>query len=504
MPRWLSAPDVSTTLKTLVLAVVASFGSIASAQDYEPPSHVSLDTIVSTIESFMRRPDIPLAGDPSTYVEDIIRINAVDMDWDIGMSVHEPADPRHIAVGADGKKIGIFLLHGGSGDFKSMHKRANLMARKLGYKVVSMSYPGRHAFHAESRDWPGSNVTAHDYHDYSLEVRTPLWLRGETISRDQYDVIKDFSQRARYGTRTLAKAKPGTTFYYRMAGWPIAFEQAGIAAMQRHFPESEFSIYVHGHSTGGPFTMMLSQRVPNIAGILAIENSSFGYIYRAQAAWGGQLGAIEGFARDENAAQLPSRSDPFDELYIRSWRDAARYAGPELLGQEGPEALYRLPAIMEDILESWGDVQPRAGFKAEYIVTHGIEDSLRAAATVTAERMQLNKADTRTLIARYIGLTRELTGDSVKPVPPVMFQISAHSRDHSKDVYDAVVIPMFGQMNPAPKVSLTQFAAGTHGYMSGEVAQGIDLGIGPAVFQQWDDAIKGGFFVTAPASPPQP
>jgi len=479
----------------LVLVAAACWGTVASAQVYEPPTHVSLDTIVSTIQEFMRRPDIPMAVAERGYVEDIVRINAVDMDWDIGMSVHEPADPKRIAIGADGKKVGIFLLHGGSGDFKSMHKRANLMARKLGYKVVSMSYPGRHAFHSESRDWPGSNVTAHNYFDYSLEVRTPLWLRGEHISRDQYDIVKDAGQRARYGTRTLAKAKPGTTFYHRMAGWPIAFEKAGIAAMQRHFPEDEYSIYVHGHSTGGPFTMMLSQRVPNIAGILAIENSSFGYIYRAQAAWGGQLGAIEGFERVDGAKQLPSRSDPFDELYIRSWRDRARYAGPELLGREGPEALYRLPAIMEDILDSWGDLQPRAGFKAEYIVTHGIEDSLRAAATVTAERMKLNKNDTKALISRYIGLTHELTGNDVKPVPPIMFQISAHSRDHSKEVYEAVVIPMFRQMKLAPKVSLTQFDAGTHGYMSGEVAEGIDLGIGPAVFQQWDDAIKGGFFV---------
>ncbi len=480
----------------LALAAAVCWGTVASAEVYEPPAHVSLDAIVSTIQEFMRRPDIPLAGGETGYVEDIVRINAVNMDWDIGMSVHEPADPGRIAVGADGKKIGIFLLHGGSGDFKSMHKRANLMARKLGYKVVSMSYPGRHAFHTESRDWPGSNVTAHDYHDYTLEVRTPLWLRGEHITRDQYDVIKDTGQRARYGTRTLAKAKPGTTFYHRMAGWPIAFEQAGISAMQRHFPEDEYSIYLHGHSTGGPFTMMLSQRVPNIAGILAIENSSFGYIYRAQAAWGGQLGAIEGFERVADAKQLPSRSDPFDELYIRSWRDRARYAGPELLGSEGPEALYRLPAIMEDILDSWGNVQPRASFKAEYIVTHGIEDSLRAAATVTAERMKLNKSDTRALIARYIGLTRELSGEGVKPVPPIMFQISAHSRDHSKEVYEEVVIPLFKQMQPAPKVSLTQFGVGTHGYMSGEIAEGIDLGIGPAVFQQWDDAIKGGFFVT--------
>ncbi len=483
-------------LRLFGLAAAACWGTIASAEVYEPPTHVSLNTIVSTIQEFMRRPDIPMAGAERAYVEDIVRINAVDMDWDIGMSVHEPADSKRIAVGADGKKIGIFLLHGGSGDFKSMHKRANLMARKLGYKVVSMSYPGRHAFHTESRDWPGSNVTAHDYFDYSLEVRTPLWLRGEYITRDQYVVIKDTAQRARYGTRTLAKAKPGTTFYYRMAGWPMAFEKGGISAMQRHFPEDEYSIYLHGHSTGGPFTMMLSQRVPNIAGILAIENSSFGYIFRAQAAWGGQLGAIEGFERVDKVKQLPSRSDPFDELYIRSWRDRARYAGPELLGSEGPDALFRLPAIMEDILDSWGELQPRAQFKAEYIVTHGIEDSLRAAATVTAERMKLNKADTKALTARYIGLTRELTGDDVKPVPPIMFQISAHSRDHSKEVYEVVVIPMFRQMKPAPKVSLTQFDAATHGYMSGEVAEGIDLGIGPAVFQQWDDAIKGGFFVT--------
>lgn len=470
--------------------------SFAAAESYDPPSYLSHDDIVSTIRTFMDRPEIPLAGGEKGYVEDIMRIRAVDMDWDIGMSVHQPADPRRIATGADGKRIGIFLLHGGSGDFKSMHRRARLIARKLGYKVVSMSYPGRHAFHTESRDWPGSNVTAHDYHDYMLEVRTPIWLRGEHITRDQYDIVRDTGQRARYGTRTLAKAKPGTTFYYRMAGWPIAFEQAGIAAMRKHFPEDEYSIFLHGHSTGGPFTMMLSQRVSNIAGILAIENSSFGYIYRAQAAWGGQLGVIGGFDRASRDRELPSRSDPFDELYIRSWRDRARYAGPELLGSEGPEALYRLPEIMEDILASWGDVQPRASFKAEYIVTHGIENSLREAALVTAERMKLGRKDIEALVERYIGLTRELSGNGVKPVPPVMFQISAHSRDHSREVYEQVVIPLFRQMNPAPRVTLTQFGAGTHGYMSGEIAEGIDFGIGPAVFQQWDDAISGGYFLT--------
>jgi len=119
---------------------------------------------------------------------------------------------------------------------------------------------------------------------------------------------------------------------------------------------------------------------------------------------------------------------------------------------------------------------------------------LRDAAMVTANRMKLDKADTNALIKHYIGLTRELTGRNVKPMPPVMFQISAHSRDHSREVYEEVIVPMYRAMDPAPKTSLTQFDAGTHGYMRGEVVEGYDVGFGPAVFQQWDDAIKAGWF----------
>ena len=482
-------------LSIFLITFIVTSWSVPVVADYVPPSDVPREEIVAMIRNFMSKPDLPLNGEKG-YVEDILRVNAVDMEWDIGMSIHEPVDPTKIARGADGKKIGIFLLHGGSGDFKTMHKRADLLAKKLGYKVISMSYPGRHAFHTPDRIWPGRNVTAYDHHKYSLEVRTPIWLRDEYITRDQYEIVKDYGQRPRYGVRTLAKAKPGTTFYHRMAGWPMAFEKGGVEAMKKHFPEDEFSIYVHGHSTGGPFTMMLSQRVPNIRGILAIENSSFGYIYRAQAAWGGQLGKIDGFSRvQDDDILLPSRSDPFDELYIRSWRDDARYKGPELLGQEGPEALMRLPMIMEEILDDWGDTQRYASFKAEYIVTHGIEESLTEAATVTAKRMNLGKEETQELIDRYIGLTRELKGRSVKPVPTVMFQITAHSRDHSREVYEEVVIPMFKKMQPAPKVSLTQFDLGTHGYMEGEHVEGVPFGVGPAVFLQWDDAIKGGYFL---------
>lgn len=479
-------------MHTLMRVAVASLASMlvasAAAQEFEPPSEVPVKDIVAASAEVLGRPDIPLVGGVP-YIEDIIRIEAAGLEWDIGMSVHQAADDAHIARDGDGKKVGILLLHGGSGDFKSMHRQARLLSQKFGYKVVSMSYPGRHAFHTESRDWPGQTVRQDG------SVRTPIWLRGEHITRDQYDVVMDTSQRPRYGTRRLAKARRGTTFYYRMAAWPLALERGGIAAANKHFPESEYAVYVHGHSTGGPLVNMLSQRIRNVAGVLAIENSSFGYIYRAQAAWGGQLGKIGDFDLVQEANLLPSRSDPFDELYIRSWRDSARYAGPELLGSEGPEALMRLPMVMEDILDGWDRAQQRPQFKAEYVITHGIEASLTEAAEVTAARLHLDQQATEDLVAHYIGLTRELSDEGVKPVPSVMFQIAAHSRDHSREVYEQVVIPMYRQMDPPPRHSLTQFMAGTHGYMERDDDLGLPFGIGPAVFLQWDQAIRSGWFV---------
>ena len=480
--------DIRKNLRGIVIVVLVGLAACYSAAAYEPPSQVQLESIVAATNEVLGRDDIPTKGDMG-YVEDIIRIDAVGMQWDIGMSVHEPKDPARIAVGADGKKVGIFLLHGGSGDFKSMHRQARILSNKFGYKVLSMSFPGRHAFHSEDRDWPGSSVSEDG------SVRTPIWLRGEEITRDQYTIVTDATQRPRYGTRRLAKAKPGTNFYYRMAAWPLAFEKGGVEAMRRHFPEQDFSIYMHGHSTGGPLVNMLSQRVANVAGMMAIENSAFGYIYRAQSAWGGQLGKIAGHDLVSKAKQLPSRSDPFDELYIRSWRDSARYVGPELLGSEGPEALMRLPMVIEDILDGWDKAQKRPQFKAEYIITHGIEASLTEGAKVTAKRLNLNAADTAELVDHYIGLTQELHGDGVKPVPPVMFQISAYSRDHSREVYEQVVIPLYQKMDPAPKYSLTQFMAGKHGYMAADESLDLPLGIGPAVFMQWDNAIKGGWFL---------
>lgn len=447
---------------------------------WEPPAKYSREEVLAASNTVLAATSLPLS-----QKEDVFRIAAAGMDWDLGVMVYQPADPLKIARGADGKKIGIFLLHGGSGDYKSMEPMAKLFAEKFGHKAVAMTFPGRLYLDDPSRDWPGDTI----HPDGS--VRTPIWKMGEHITRDQYEVITDTSMRMRYGTRTVARAKPGTIFYDRMAAWPLAFEAGMKEAMGRHFPVDEYSIYVTGHSTGGPFVFMISQRVPNIAGVIAVENSPFGFIQEQQHNWSGALGKIAGF---ERVTKKPApRKDPFNELYIRTWRDRARYAGPEALGQEGPNALMRLPWLMEEILDWWDKTKARPQFKAEYTITHNIVASLTGAAQAVAERLKLNRDAAEALLQHYLGFPFPQTGPDAKPVPPVLIAISKDSRDHSPDVYREVVLPMFTEIRPEPKVWLTQFGAGVHTYHKSE--EGLPLGIAPPVAKFYNDAIVGGYFL---------
>jgi hypothetical protein len=90
-------------------------------------------------------------------------------------------------------------------------------------------------------------------------------------------------------------------------------------------------------------------------------------------------------------------------------------------------------------------------------------------------------------------MTREMRGNGVKRVPPFLFVISKDSRDHSPEVYEEVIIPMFAAMNPAPRTGVTRFMAGVHTYTKPE--EGLPFGIAPAAAQYYHDAIKSGFFV---------
>ena len=230
---------------------------------------------------------------------------------------------------------------------------------------------------------------------------------------------------------------------------------------------------------------------PNIAGVIAIENSTFGYINERKHMWGGHVGKIAGFERV--AKDGASWADPFNDLYIRTWRDLARYRGSEALGQEGPDALMRLPWLMEEILDAWDIARKRPQFKAEYMITHNIVGALEQAARAAAARLRMDAAATEALVAHYLGYTRELEGAGVKPVPPFLFVISKDSRDHSPEVYREVIMPMFAAMKPAPRVALTRFGAGVHTYTKPE--PGLPVGIAPAAAQFYVRAIQEGYFV---------
>lgn len=444
------------------------------------PDSVSREKTIQDSETVLAKPDIPLK-----VAEDIIRTNVLGMDWDIGIVTYEPADPAKVACGADGKKVGIFLLHGGSGDFKLMEPVARLAASKFGFKVLSGTFPGRFYFPDPQRNWPDDTIHADG------SVRTPIWKQGEAIARDEYDVERDATMRPRYGTRTVARAKPETNFYYRMAAWPMAFEEGMKEALRKHLPEGEFSIYGEGHSTGGPFVSMLSQRLPNFAGVVATEHTPFGHVGAMRDNWSGSLGKVSGFERV--STDEASRNDPFNELYIRTWRDLARYAGPEALGQQGPAALMQLPLLMEDILDNWERAKARPQFKAEYVITHNIVASLTEAAQVSAKRLGMNKEETSALVERYVGYPRELPGSDVKTLPPFLFVITKDSRDHSPEVYKEVILPAFDAMQPPPKTHLTRMGAGVHNFWKAE--EGLPMGVAPAAIKVWNDAIQGGYFV---------
>lgn len=449
--------------------------------EWQPADTWSRERVIEVSTAVLARP-----GGTVSEKEDIFGIEALGLPWDIGVQVYEPVPPTPVARGADGKCVGIFLLHGGSGDFKSMERFARLFAEKFAFKVVTMTFPGRLYLDDPSRDWPGDTINPDG------TVRTPIWLKCEYVTPDQYEVVKDLGKRMKYGTRTHARAKPGTRFYDRMASWPAAFEDGMKEACRRHFPETDFSVYVHGHSTGGPYVSMLSQRVPNIAGVIAIENSTFGYINERKHQWGGHVGRIEGYEAVAKATD-ESWQDPFNDLYIRTWRDLARYRGSEALGQEGPSALMRLPWLMEEILDAWEIARKRPQFKAEYMITHNILGALEEAARVSARRLGLDAAGTQSLVTRFRGYTRELSGPAVKPVPPFLFVISKDSRDHNPEVYRDVIIPSFRQMSPAPRVAVTRMMAGVHAYTKPE--DDLPMGIAPAAAHYYNDAIVGGYFV---------
>jgi hypothetical protein len=428
---------------------------MTSQSVWEPPSTLSLDEVLHLDSQVASLPELPIQ-----VHEDIFRIRELDMDWDIGVEVYEPEKLDKISIGPDGKKIGIFLLHGGVSDFKSVERIARILPGKFGVKVTSMTFPGRFYFLDPSRDWPG------DVENGDGSARTPLWTRESQITPDQYTVINDQSKRKSYGTLVSLFAKPGTEFFQRMAAWPVAFEAAIKQTAFRHFPEGEFSIYIHGHSTGGPFAMMASQRVANIAGIVGYGSSPFGWMY-----------------------PLISGDDwefPFNQLRLRTWRDTARYMYEGMKYEN-----LGLPMLIELTFERWKLAKKRPNFKAEDFIHKNSTRALQSAAGIVAERLNLSNRDSDALVQRYLGYTREQSGPGTKPVPNFL---SIHGINDDTVTLGRCLrsLPLFATMNPAPKVRSISLGAGIHswGWSDDQLPQGIV----PSVANLWYDAVINGFF----------
>jgi hypothetical protein len=424
---------------------------------WEPPPVVSREEVLKLDHEVAAMPDIPV-----NIREDIFRIHALEMAWDIGVVVYEPSDPLKIPSGPNGNRIGVFLIHGGVSDYKSVDCIARPLAEKFGIKVASMTFPGRFYLPDRSRDWPG------DVERSDGSARTPLWTNDTEITRDQYEIIQDSSKRESYGTLISLSAREGTEFYHRMAAWPVAFEEAIKETARRHFPPDEFSIYIHGHSTGGPFAMMATQRIANIAGVVGYGTSPFGYMYPQ----------VSG----------DSWEFPFNQLRLRTWRDTARY-----LYEGMKDKNIGLPMLIELTFELWEKSKRRPNFKAEDFVHKNSLKALEAAARSAATRLKLSLRDTDSLVQRYLGYTRELSGPGVKPVPPFL-SLHGINDDTVTLARCDKSLSLFAKLNPAPKVRCVSIGAGVHtwSYTEAELPQGIAT----PVAKLWHDAIMNGFYLT--------
>ena len=109
---------------------------MAENKNWRPPEEVGRLQCTADSDEIVNRPDIPFVE-----YEDLFRIDVVGMDWDIGAQIYEPSDPSQIAVGADGKKIGVYLLSGGDGDFKTMAMVIDTPKLVLNNKLVDIPSP---------------------------------------------------------------------------------------------------------------------------------------------------------------------------------------------------------------------------------------------------------------------------------------------------------------------------------------------------------------------------
>ncbi len=120
---------------------------------WNPPSMIPREDIIKTSQDVLSMLDNPAEREGGHHTD-----SSSGNGWDVGGMVFEPEDSSQIPIGPDGKKVGIFMIHGGGGDHRGLIPRARLVASKFGIKVVTMTYPGQLYLLDDSRNWPGSTI----------------------------------------------------------------------------------------------------------------------------------------------------------------------------------------------------------------------------------------------------------------------------------------------------------------------------------------------------------
>jgi hypothetical protein len=123
--------------------------------------------------------------------EDLFRLSALGLDWDIGVRVYEPQPRTTIRARRRRKAVRhLFCCMAAPGDFKSNGKvRAPLRGE--------VRLQGRH------HDVPGEALSrrseprlARDTIRPDGTVRTPIWHHGEYVTPDQYVLVQRHRQSA--------------------------------------------------------------------------------------------------------------------------------------------------------------------------------------------------------------------------------------------------------------------------------------------------------------------
>ena len=108
---------------------------------WQPPESVSREDTLARSQAVLAKPDLLLRE-----TEDIFRIDTPSLArsllgwlrWSSRLPSGFPSPGSEVR-----QEDGVFLLHGGSGDYKSMEPMAKLFAGKFGCKAVAMTFPGR-------------------------------------------------------------------------------------------------------------------------------------------------------------------------------------------------------------------------------------------------------------------------------------------------------------------------------------------------------------------------